>query len=90
MTDPVPDLAALQQRAAERAAALGDLEGSYLLGRCWEDGRGTTQDVARALRRIVENGFGTILLGGPQLYLRGVVRHHDGRRDTEQAAEASL
>lgn len=35
--------------AAERAAALGDLDGAFVLGQCWEDGRGTTRDITRAL-----------------------------------------
>jgi TPR repeat protein len=41
--------------AAERAVALGDPEGIYLLARCWEEGRGTKPDVARALT-IFETG----------------------------------
>lgn len=34
--------------AAERAAALGDLDGAFVLGRCWENGLGTAPDLARA------------------------------------------
>ena len=35
--------------AAQRAADLGELDGAWLLGQCWEDGRGTAPDNARAL-----------------------------------------
>jgi len=35
--------------AVQRAADQGDAEGAYLLGQCWEDGRGTAADAARAL-----------------------------------------
>ncbi|HEX2860332.1 MAG TPA: hypothetical protein VHN79_01775 [Lacunisphaera sp.] len=35
--------------AAQRAADLGDPEGTYLLGQCWENGLGTAPDLARAL-----------------------------------------
>ncbi|WP_162525348.1 tetratricopeptide repeat protein [Rariglobus hedericola] len=35
--------------AAQRAADLGDAEGTFVLGQCWEDGHGTKPDSARAL-----------------------------------------